>query len=110
MKSTLFSLLFVALFMSSAAQAFISSGEQKELLAAMNKINPSQVAFEDIRCSLRSRMCLVKSELGPQKIKVGCAIERINGSADLFVETSQGLQLSPYSREALEQCLAGFQR
>lgn len=109
MKSTLFSVLFAALFMSPAAQAFITSAEQKELLTAMNKINPSQVVFEDIRCSMRSRMCLVKSELGPQKIKVGCAIEKINGSSDVFVETAQGLQLSAYSRNALEQCLSGFQ-
>lgn len=92
------------------AHAFISSEEQDQLLLAMNKLNPAQVHFQEVRCSARSRMCLVRMELGANKIQAGCAIERIASADDLFVMTSAGMQLSGYSQEALNQCLEGFIR
>ncbi|KYG66310.1 hypothetical protein AZI86_04435 [Bdellovibrio bacteriovorus] len=92
------------------AHAFISSEEQDQLLVAMNKLNPSQVHFQEVRCSARSRMCLVRMELGANKLPVGCAIERIASSDDLFVVNSAGMQLSAYSANALNQCIEGFIR
>lgn len=99
----------VALMSPKAAHAFITSEEQTQLLSSMNKLNSAQVYFEDIRCSQRNRMCLVRMELGAQKLKVGCSIEQIASSADLFTgDEVTGLELSEYSRNAIEQCIAGF--
>jgi hypothetical protein len=101
--------VFALSLVSFSAQAFISSDEQSQLLNSMNKLN-TQVHFQEIRCSARSRMCLVRLELGAQKLQVGCSIERIASSADLFQETATGLQLSAYSTAALNECIAGFTR
>lgn len=109
MKSSLLAVI-AAISMSPSAHAFMSANEQTELLNALNKLNPSQVVFEDIRCSNRSRMCLVKMELGAEKSKVGCAIERITSADDLFVNSAHGIEVSPYTRQALEECIQGFAR
>jgi hypothetical protein len=96
-------------FVGFSAQAFISSEEQTQLLSSMNKLN-NEVHFQDVRCSARSRMCLVRLELGEQKLPVGCSIERINSPEDLFKETANGLQLSAYSEASLNECIARFVR
>lgn len=107
MKSliALISLLSLA---SAPAHAFISSQEEVTLLAALNEQNSPQVQFENIRCSVRNRLCLVKMELSNSR-KVGCMIERLNDASDLYKEAvvngKNQLVLSDYSAEALRQCL-----
>ena len=100
--------IFAVSLVSFSAHAFISSSEQAQLLTVMNTSNTQQIRFEDIRCSARSRMCLVRMELGAKRTPVGCSIERLNGAGDLYTETSAGLQLSPYAENALRECVAGF--
>lgn len=110
MKFQVLTLISSMILMNPIAHAFISSEEQGQLLVELNKLNPAQAHFQDIRCSARSRMCLVRVELGSQKLQVGCAIERLASSEDLFTESAAGLHLSPYSQNALNQCIEGFVR
>lgn len=110
MKYPFLILIFSIVSAGSFAHAFLSSEDQVQFLAAMNKINPAKVQFQDVRCSARSRMCLVRMELGAKRTAVGCAIEQIASSDDLFVSSAAGLQLSPYSQSVLNQCLEGFVR
>lgn len=92
-------------------QAFISHSQAAELIEALNQTHPS-IQVESFRCSLRSRMCLVRMEVGMPQRKVGCVIERVNEASDIFTEQKNktsgivSLALSAYATEALDQCLA----
>lgn len=112
MKKLILSLTSLIAFASSPSLAFISAQEEGQLLQAMNQINPAQVQFESIRCSLRNRMCLVKALVGPQAQKVGCMIERISDASELYVESLESatgktfVSLSPYAHASLSSCLS----
>lgn len=107
MKSLIALISFLSLA-SAPAHAFISSQEEVSLLAALNEQHNPQVHFENIRCSVRNRLCLVKMEL-PNSRKVGCMIERLGDASDLYSEVAVNgksqMVLSEYSAEALRQCL-----
>lgn len=105
--------LLIALFAfaASPAHAFLSAQEKTQLLNTLNSENlNSGVHYEDIRCSLRNRACLVKMEIQQQR-KTGCMIERMTDVGDLYTEQkdSQGhmrMALSRYAEETLAACLA----
>lgn len=114
MKSFILSLTSLLALASSPAHAFISSQEEGLLVEAMNQINPSQVHIENIRCSMRSRMCLVRMEVGQQQRRAGCMIERISDATDLYTQNEDKatgkttVSLSPYAQEALDRCVSGM--
>ncbi|WP_295900678.1 hypothetical protein [uncultured Bdellovibrio sp.] len=112
MKSFILSLTSFLALVSSPAHAFISSQEETLLVEAMNQVNPAQVHVENIRCSLRNRMCLVKMEVGAHQRRAGCMIERISDAADLYTENVDKatgktvVSLSPYTQDSLDRCVS----
>ncbi|WP_374075793.1 hypothetical protein [Bdellovibrio bacteriovorus] len=111
MKSFILSLTSLLALVSTPAHAFISSQEEGLLVEAMNQINPS-LHVENIRCSMRSRMCLVRMEVGQQQRRAGCMIERIGDATDLYSQNEDKatgkttVSLSPYAQEALDRCVS----
>lgn len=110
MNTTLATLFSLLVFVASPAHAFLSTQDKAQILKTLNEenLNPG-VYYEDIRCSLRNRTCLVKMEV--QRHRAGCMIERMADSADLYTEQKnhQGhsrMVLSPYAEEILAACLA----
>lgn len=115
MKFVFMALISAITLSSFSAQAFITPEENSRLLTKLNDGSFEQVHFEEIRCSLRSRMCLVKMEVGPRALKAGCMIEQIGESSEVIKESvdAQGntqTDLSSYAQEAVENCIAGLTR
>ncbi|WP_347359571.1 hypothetical protein [Bdellovibrio sp.] len=111
MNKTLAILFSLFAFAASPAHAFLSAQDEIQILKTLNEenLNPG-VHFEDIRCSLRNRTCLVKMEIQEHR-KTGCMIERMTDSGDLYTEQKDQkghsrMVLSPYAEETLAACLA----
>lgn len=108
----LISLIALATLTTTPAWAFLSNQEENHLLKAMNETSLNKdLSFEDIRCSHRSRSCLVRFEI--QRKQAGCLIERLQDASDLYVEVSDGrghtqMLLSPYAEKTLAACVAGL--
>ncbi|XGC80521.1 hypothetical protein ACES2L_14420 [Bdellovibrio bacteriovorus] len=101
-------LITISLLLSApSAFAFLSNAEEELLLQNLNQ-KQTAVTFEEIRCSLRNRLCLVRYEAnGANK---ACLIERINDASELYnSEVDQNgkvvLNLSNYAQREVERCL-----
>lgn len=110
MKFVLF-LFTLATLTANPAQAFLVSQEKDLLLKAMNNATLNKdVVFEDIRCSLRTRSCLVRFQV--QNKSAGCLIEKLQDASDLYVEINSENQthrvLSPYTEQILAACVASL--
>ena len=113
MKFVFMALISTALLSGFSAHAFITPQEQGRLIAKLNEGNFGQVHFEDVRCSLRSRLCIVKLSVGPEALPAGCMIERISDSAEILTESvnadgSVQTVISPYAEETLVACVRGL--
>lgn len=112
MKQISITLAAIMALAASPAQAFLSSQDETTLLATLNQENLTPgVHYNDIRCSVRNRKCLVKMEIKSQK--AGCLIERMNDVSDLYTESTTRdnqvrMVLSPYAEQALASCVAGL--
>nr|BFD60968.1 hypothetical protein CKG001_30750 [Bdellovibrio sp. CKG001] len=111
MNNTFGLILALFAFVASPAHAFLAPQDKAQILKTLNEenLNPG-VHFQDIRCSLRNRTCLVKMEIQQQR-KTGCMIERMTDASDLYTEhrDPQGhsrMALSPYAEQTLAACLA----
>lgn len=106
-----FSTIILSLLLTlghSSAQAFISRSEQDQVLTLLNQSSLAETHtahFEDIRCSLRSRMCLVRAELRLADKKVGCIVERISDSSEIISHDGGDTSIAPYTAKALQSCL-----
>lgn len=107
MKSLLI-IISLVISTSTPALAFLSHEEEALLVYDLNRNPGKDIHFDGFRCSMRSRSCLVKFEIGTRK--VGCYIERISQASDIYKESrSTGtLVLSDYAAETLNTCIEGL--
>lgn len=106
-----FRLTFISVFLllqSFNAQAFLSAPQEQRVLAQLNA-RFLRVNFEDIRCSLRSRHCLL--HFSSIKGQHSCFIGLISDPSDVIQENEdKGLiRLAPYAEDVVTRCLSEIQ-
>ena len=111
MKFVFSVLLSTLTLASTSAHAFMTADEHARLIGALNQTYSGKIHFEEFRCSLRSRACLVKLDLIESHSKTSCLIEHISDSSDIVSESvaadgKSTTQLANYSRLAINECLA----
>lgn len=106
MKKLIFSVLPLVAAFASPAQALISQDQQKIALEIINSQAAEGISAQQIRCSVGSKLCLVRFEFAVDGRKIGCMVDSLRDSSDILQSGKESeLSLSPYFHAALEQCL-----